>query len=144
MAEYFYNQSNRKTMNYFIDHNKSATASCIIWISDEYDIKDLTPYIESILCDNGEDYIELYGDDFEQISIDNFEAIAGDDENSYILCYTAIVKINFDDHIDFKNAMESSGNMVEVKVGFKDTDGEELDDLFEENYDNAVELEEDE
>ena len=40
--------------------------------------------------------------------------------------------------------MESSGNMVEVKVGFKDTDGEELDDLFEENYDNAVELEEDE
>ena len=34
--------------------------------------------------------------------------------------------------------------MVEVKVGFKDTDGEELDDLFEENYDNAVELEEDE
>ena len=40
--------------------------------------------------------------------------------------------------------MESSENMVEVKVGFKDTDGEELDDLFEENYDNAVELEEDE
>ena len=40
--------------------------------------------------------------------------------------------------------MDSSGNMVEVKVGFKDTDGEELDDLFEENYDNAVELEQDE
>ena len=131
-------------MNYFIDHNKSATASCIIWISDEYDIKDLTPYIESILCDNGEDYIELYGDDFEQISIDSFEAIEGDDDNSYILCYTAIVKINLDNHIDFKNAMKASGNMVEVKVGFKDTDGEELDYLFEGNYDNLVELVKDE
>ena len=42
-------------------------------------------------------------------------------------CYTAIVKINLDNHIDFKNAMKSSGNLVEVKVGFKDTDGEELD-----------------
>lgn len=131
-------------MNYFIDYNKSAAASCIIWISDEYDIKDLTPYIEAILCDNGEDYVELYGDDFEQISLDNFEAIEGDDENSYILCYTAIVKINLDNHIDFKNAMQSSGNMVEVKVGFKDTDGEELDYLFEGNYDNLVELVKDE
>ena len=127
-------------MNYFIDYNKSAAASCIIWISDEYDINDLTPYIEAILCDNGEDYVELYGDAFEQISLDNFEAIEGDDENSYILCYTAIVKINLDNHIDFKNAMQSSGNMVEVKVGFKDTDGEELDYLFEGNYDNLVEL----
>ena len=96
------------------------------------------------MCDNGENYIELYRNDFDQISLDNFEAIEGDDENSYILCYTAIVKINLDNHIDFKNAMQSSGNMVEVKVGFKDTDGEELDYLFEGNYDNLVELVKDE
>lgn len=131
-------------MNYFIDFNKSATASSIIWISDEYDIHSLTPYIEAILCDKGDDYAELYGDDFEEISIDNFEACKGDDENSFILCYTAIVSINLDNHIEFRNAMESSGNIVEVRIGFKDTDGNELEDLYEGNYDYPVILEKDE
>ena len=40
--------------------------------------------------------------------------------------------------------MESSGNIVEVMIGFKDTDGNELEDLYEGNYDYPVKLEKDE
>ena len=44
---------------YFIDYNKAADACCVEWVSDEYQIEKLTPYIEAILCDDGEEYVEL-------------------------------------------------------------------------------------
>ena len=127
-------------MNYFIDCNKSANASCITWTSNENKITSLTPFIDSIICDNGEEYIELWGDDFEELALDNFEAVKGDDEDTYILCYIAVVSINLDNHIDFKNALQLSENMVEVKIGFKDSDGNEVEDVSEGNYDIPVEL----
>ena len=127
-------------MNYFIDYNKSANASCITWISNENKITSLTPFIDSIICDNGEEYIELWGDDFEELALDNFEAVKGDDEDTYILCYIAVVSINLDNHIDFKDALQFSENMVEVKIGFKDSDGNEVEDVSEGNYDIPVEL----
>tara|TARA_B100001559_G_scaffold57625_1_gene46205 strand:- start:529 stop:987 length:459 start_codon:yes stop_codon:yes gene_type:complete len=129
-----------ETMNYFIDYNKSANASCITWISNENKITSLTPFIDSIICDNGEEYIELWGDDFEKLALDNFEAVKGDDEDTYILCYIAVVSINLDNHIDFKDALQFSENMVEVKIGFKDSDGNEVEDVSEGNYDIPVEL----
>ena len=127
-------------MNYFIDYNKSANASCITWISNENKITSLTPFIDSIICDNGEEYIELWGDDFEELALDNFEAVKGDDEDTYILCYIAGVSINLDNHIHFKDALQFSENTVEVKIGFKDSDGNEVEDVSEGNYDIPVEL----
>ena len=56
-------------MKYYIDHNKTANASTITWLSKETTIESLNPYIESIICDNGEDYIGLCADDFEVLSI---------------------------------------------------------------------------
>ena len=127
-------------MKYFIDHNKTANASTITWLSKETTIESLNPYIESIICDNGEDYIGLSAGDFEVLSIDGFEVIEGVEEDTYILCYTAIVSINLENHIDFKNALQLSDNMIIVHIGFKDSNGNELDDVCEGNIDIPVEL----
>lgn len=127
-------------MDYFIDHNKSANASTITWLSKELKIDSLNPFIESIICDNGVDYIGLCPNDFEELSINGFEAIEGSDKDTYILCYEATVSINLDDYIDFKNALQFSENMVFVHIGFKDSNGNELDDISERNIDIPVEL----
>ena len=108
-------------MKYYIDHNKAANAPTITWLSKETTIESLSPYIESIICDNGEDYIGLCSDDFEVLSIDRFEAIEGVEEDTYILCYSAIVSINLENHIDFKNALQLSDNMIIAHIRFKDS-----------------------
>ena len=102
--------------------------------------RSLNSYIESIICDNGEDYIGLCADDFEVLSIYGFEPIEGVEEATYILCYSAIVSINLENHIDFKNALQFSDNMIIVHIGFKDSNGNELDDVCEGNIDIPVEL----
>ena len=128
---------------FFINYNKAADACCIEWVSDDYSISQLEPYIEAILCDDGEEYVELYSDEFELIQLDNFEAMPGDDDGTYLLCYTAVVGIDLEKFSEFRDALEVSEGIVEVKVGFKDGNDNEIDDdLFEGIYDKCVELEE--
>ena len=127
-------------MNYFIDHNKPANASTITWLSKELKIDSLNPFIESIICDNGEDYIGLCPTDFDELSINGFEAIEDSDKDTYLLCYEATVSINLEDYIDFKNALQFSENMVFVHIGFKDSRGNELEYISERNIDIPVEL----
>ena len=108
-------------------------ASTIEWISDEYKIKDLKTFIFSIHCDGGEEIEELYGVDFKEISFNNFKSIDGDDENTIKLLYSCIFEFDEEKFISFKNALDNSSNHVEIKVGFKDKSGKELDheDLYE-------------
>ena len=127
-------------MKYFIDHNKTANASTITWLSKETTIESLNPYIDSIICDNGEDYIGLCAGDFLVLSIDRFEAIKSSDKDTFILCYEAVVSINLDNYVEFKNALRFSENMVFVHIGFKDLCGNELGDISERNIDIPVEL----
>ena len=148
--------NNNDGKNYFINCNKSRDASTIEWANDTYKIHDLEPYISSIDCDDGEDFHFLIHadspdadgkDDFKTIDLDGFEAIEGDNENEFILCFTAVVNINLDKHHDFKKALEKSDNMVVARIGFKkngkpilDSDGYQ-EHLFEMCEDVAVELE---
>ena len=127
-------------MKYFIDHNKTANASTITWLSKETTIESLNPYIDSIICDNGEDYIGLCAGDFLVLSIDRFEAIKSSDKDTFILCYEAVVSINLDNYVEFKNALRFSENMVFVHIGFKDSCENELGDISERNIDIPVEL----
>ena len=127
-------------MNYFIDHNKPAHASTITWLVNEPKIEILNPFIESIICDNGNDYVGLCAKDFDELSIKGFEAIKSSDNDTFMLCYEAVISINLDNYVEFKNALRFSENMVFVHIGFKDSSGNELEDISERNIDIPVEL----
>lgn len=127
-------------MNYFIDHNKPAHASTITWLVNEPKIEILHPFIKSIICDNGNDYVGLLAKDFDELSLKWFEAIKSSDRDTFILCYEAVVSINLDNYVEFKNALRFSENMVFVHIGFKDSCGNELEDISERNIDIPVEL----
>ena len=135
--------------DYFINCDKSRDASMIEWANEDYNIHELEPYISSIDCDDGEDFHYLMSEEneFKLISLDKFEAIEGDDENQFLLCFTAVVNINLDKYPDFKKALDKSDNMVVARIGFKkngkeilNSDGYE-EHLFEMGEDVPVELE---
>ena len=84
------------------------------------------------------------GEDFVEESLDDFEALEGDDPDSFMLCYTAVVSIDLDQHEEFKEALELSDFMVEVNLGFKDQEGNVLEEVFDKNYNFSTELIEDE
>ena len=128
-------------MKAFIDYNKAAYANTINWISDQ-PITKFKPYISAILCDNGEEYEELWGDDFQLLSLDAFEALDGDEKNQFILCYTADVEVDIEKFPKFKDALDKNNNTVEVKISFLDENQNEVDDeeLFEPHSDTPVEL----
>ena len=65
--------------------------------------------------------MELYCDEFDEVQIDNFATMPGDDE-AHFLCYTAVVAIDLDESEEFAEALEVSEGMVEVKIGFKDSE----------------------
>ena len=62
---------------FFIDYNKTASASTISWDSD-IDIKKCEPFVDFIRCDDGEDFIFLNSidNDFKTLKIANFAAVA--------------------------------------------------------------------
>ena len=129
---------------YFIDYNKTSSASSIFWISDQHNITDCSPFIESITTEGELDVVELWGEDFVEESLNNFEALEGDDPDSFMLCYTAEVSIDLDKHQEFKEALDSQEFMVEVNLGFKDKEGNILEEVFDKNYSFTSELIEDE
>lgn len=105
----------------------TENASTIEWISDEYNIKDLLPFLFSIICDGGEDFEELYGDDFQELTLENFKAVKGDDINNYLMCYKTIFEFDEKTFQKFKNALDHSSNQIEIKIGFKTKNGAVLD-----------------
>lgn len=128
--------------NFFVDYNKAADASTIMWTHEDIKIEDAEPFVDFIRCDlDGEEYKYLYSDqnDFKVLSLDNFGAISGDEEDTFILCYTAEFEIDLQKHTEFKKALEFSSNLVEVVIGFK-KDGKVLEDCFEENANRQAEL----
>ncbi len=130
-------------MRYMIDYKNPEKASTVQWISEDFEIADFEPYIESIICDHGDEYEELWGGDeeFTVISLDEFSAKKGDGDDTYILCYRAVVEIDINKFPRFKEALEFSSNHVEIKIGFKFLDGENVDEEVCEGYsDIPVEL----
>lgn len=148
--------SDEGAKTYFINHDKSRDACSIIWASDEHIIGDLEPYIYAIQCDDGEDFHDLINadwpdadgkDDFKTLELNNFQAVEGDDDNEYLLCFTALISTNLDKHPNFKKALEKSENQVVAKIQFKKDGKPILDEvgdeefLYEMNSDTFVEFE---
>jgi len=130
-----------QAVRYYINYKTAEYASTIQWISDDYKIEDLNPYISAIICDGGKEYEELWGDDFKVISFDSFDPKEGDNENTFILCYTATVEFEPNNFPKFREALEHSSYQVEVKIDFKTKEGDEIDEEIWEGYsDVPVEL----
>tara|TARA_B110000037_G_scaffold175821_1_gene200568 strand:+ start:114 stop:512 length:399 start_codon:yes stop_codon:yes gene_type:complete len=127
---------------FFVDYNKSSQASTILWTHEDIKIEETEPFIDFIRCDfDGEDYKFLYQDekDFKQLSLDNFGAVKGDEEDTFLLCYTADIELDLNQKTDFKKALDFSSNLVEVVLGFKHK-GKVLEDCFEEHENRQAEL----
>ena len=150
------NATEGSAKNYFINYDKSRDACSIIWESEDHAISDLEPYIYAIQCDDGEDFHELINaewpdadgkDDFRTLEINNFAAVEGDDDNEYLLCFTALVSINLDNHPNFQKALKQSDHQIVARIQFKKDGNPILDEdgyeefLFEMHQDNFVELE---
>lgn len=150
------NQGNWQGDEYFINYDKARDACSIIWMSEDYEIAELEPYISSIQCDDGEDFYELINaewpdaqgqDDFRTIEVSNFAALEGDGEKEYLLCFTAVVSINLNVHPAFREALEKADHLIVARIDFKRNGKPILDDngdreyLFEMDNDQFVELE---
>ena len=136
--------SDEGAKTYFINHNKSRDACSIIWEADDHVIGDLEPYIYAIQSDDGEDLHDLINadwpdadgkNDFKTLKLNNFQAVEGDEENEYFLCFTALISTNLDNHPNFKKALEKSGNQVVAKIQFK-KDGKPI--LDEDGYEKYL------
>ena len=65
----------------------------------------------------------------------------GDGEDTFVLCYSAVIEFNADKFPKFKAALEFSSNQVEIKIGFKLPNGDDVDDEVCEGYsDIPIEL----
>ena len=143
---------------YFINYDKARDACSIVWISDVYNISDLEPYLCALQCDDGENFHELLHadwpnsagrDDFRLVEIENFAALEGDYENHFLLCFTAVVSINLDNHPTFRKALEIANNKIVARIGFKENGHPILDEngdeeiLYEMDQDTFVDLEPD-
>ena len=63
----------------------------------------------------------------------------GDEEDTFLLCYTADIELDLNQKTDFKKALDFSSNLVEVVLGFKHK-GKVLEDCFEEHENRQAEL----
>ena len=107
------------------------------WEADE-DYKSVTPYIESLTADDGEDFHHLSSGDGLKVINFNFDRTEedGDEVQFY---FVALIELDLDQNPDFKNALEKSEDIIFVNLGFK-LDGEELEDAWERTEDIEVEL----
>lgn len=138
-----------------INYDKARDACSIVWESDDHAIHDLEPYIFAIQCDDGQDFQELISsdwpyadgkDDFTTIELNNFAALEGDQENEFLLCFNAKVRIDLSKYLAFASALEQSNHQIIARIQFK-KDGEPLLDengdevfLYELHRDNYVEF----
>lgn len=117
--------------------NCMRSSSSGSWEADE-DYKSVTPYIESLTADDGEDFHHLSSGDGLKVINFNFDRTEedGDEVQFY---FVALIELDLDQNPDFKNALEKSEDIIFVNLGFK-LDGEELEDAWERTEDIEVEL----
>lgn len=130
------------SFNYFVDYNHASDASIIDWIEETTSIEGCEAFVDFIRCDeDGSDYVFLYSDenDFEYV-MNNFAAIPGDNDGEFFACYTADFAIDLDAKPRFAAALEHSDWLVEVVLGFKDKDGNTLEDCFQEHSNRTARL----
>ena len=127
----------RDMKKYEISCMKSNSTSPGLWLSDE-DYKSVTPYIESISADDGEDFHQLSAGDGKKVIHFNYDG-TGDDGDEVWFYFEATIKMDLDENPDFRNALENSENCIFVNLGFN-LDGEELEDAWERTEDIEVEL----
>ena len=101
--------------------------------------KDLSEAINLSLKESGIKFLYQDEKDFKQLSLDNFAALKGDEEDTFLLCYTADIELDLNQKIDFKKALDFSSNLVEVVLGFKHK-SKVLEDCFEEHENRQTEL----
>lgn len=138
-----------------INYNKASDACSIVWEASQYSVFELEPYICAIQCDDGEKFHDLIhrdfldgdgADDFELIGLRDFQALEGDAECEYLLCYTAVVSIDLESHPEFAAALKKSDNQIIARLQFQLNGSPILDDeghpihLFEPLSDNYVQL----
>jgi hypothetical protein len=123
---------------FFIDYNKPAAASEIIWTLDLSQIKLVTPFIDFLRCDDGEDFqfLKCLDNDFKVLKINHFAFVPSEKKQRFFLCYTADFEIHLKEYPKFLKALNHSNNEVEVVLGFK-KDNKILTDCFEE-YENKT------
>ncbi len=121
--------------------NYDKCACAIQWISEEFKIDELEPFLQFIRADNGEDWIHITcGRDFKIISLSNFEILPGEDKDIFYIHYNAEIEIDLDSVSDFKKALDFSSNEVIGQIGFKKS-GEVIEgsELFD-GWDDEVTL----
>jgi hypothetical protein len=133
-----------KNKAFNVDYSRSNLASTITWVDSKNKIENCDPYIDFIRCDDGDEYQFLHSDEGDIIneSLFMFEAIKVKGAKSdYLLCYSADFEIvNFDSKTAFINALKKSKNQIEIVIGFKDSKGKVLSDVFEENSNRTAKL----
>ena len=144
-------EENVVAKKYLINCDKPRDASSVTWMSKDHAIEDLEPYIYAIQCDDGENDHELINfewpradgkNDFKLIELNNFEAVGDGNNDSYLLCFNAIVEVDLDNLLTFAEALEKSANRVVARIGFKKHGKPIITDLYEMYDDKYVELEE--
>mgnify|MGYP000247520127 CR=1 FL=1 len=68
------------------------------------------------------------------LTLDGFDPKDGDGEDTFILCYWAVIEFNSDKFPKFIDALEYSSNQVEIKIGFKLSNGDDVDEEVCEGY----------
>ena len=100
----------------------------------------MTPYVKSIYADNGEDYVHLsqYEGEIGKTIFEYFDPIEEGDE--YVLVFKAKIELLETYSEEFEEALDFSDNMVQVQLGFLDSDGDSFDDFAEEVNGKETEL----
>ena len=127
------NSKKKEVFKVFVDHNKTASADCIKWISRK-NINKCSPFLDLIRCElnsNEYSFLESRNNDFLVASIYFYDAIPSDLKDEYLLCYTLELEVHLDDHSKFRKALKYSKNSVEIVLGFKDDTGVVLGDCYE-------------
>jgi len=136
------NRSEKETLKFFIDHNKAVDADVIKWLI-KIDINNCIPFVNQIRCDlDGLNYSFLSIDEgsFVAAEIYNFAAIAGDEKDEFLLCYTAEVEINLEGNNEFIKALKYSKYHVEVLLGFMNKKRKILEGCYEPVTDYPVRI----
>ena len=114
-------------------------------ISDEYaqegkTFNDVIPFVNSIYVDNGEDlvYITKYDGIIGDTIVINYEVIG--DDSVQIICFGGQLEIFKEIPEEFLNAFDESGDMFQIELGFKDSQGNILEYFADEESGKEFEI----
>ncbi len=130
---------------FVVDYEDLETCQVIRWVDEENDIEDCHPYIVAIRCDDGEDFkfLECSKREIVHVSLNRFAAIEENYTDTYYLTYSAQFTItSYHERTEFIAALEQSDNFVEIVIGWKNAEGEELIGCYEGELDQPALMEE--